>query len=85
MLKNQDHFPTNIHPDFIHDGWIGILASLNNKIGFVNEPLVLYRQHEKQQVGVIEKEREKIHVHSRLLRPRDKKLSPFIEKGNPLF
>ncbi len=78
-------FPTNIHPDFIHDGWIGILASLNNKISFVTEPLVLYRQHERQQVGVIEKEREKIHVHSRFSRPRDKKLSPFIEKGNLYF
>jgi glycosyltransferase involved in cell wall biosynthesis len=75
-------FPTNIHPNFIHDGWIGILASLNNMIGFVNEPLVLYRQHEQQQVGVIEKEREKIHVHSRFSRSRDLKLEPFIEKGN---
>lgn len=75
-------FPTNIHPDFIHDGWIGILASINNKIGFVAEPLVLYRQHELQQVGVVEKEREIIHLHSRFSRPRDKKLRPFIEKGN---
>lgn len=75
-------FPTDIHPEFIHDGWIGILASINNKIGFVAESLVLYRQHDKQQVGVIEKEREKIHLCSRFLRPRDKKLRPFIEKGN---
>ncbi len=78
-------FPTHIHPNFIHDGWIGILASVNNEIGFVNEPLVLYRQHEQQQIGVIEKEREKIHVHARFSRPRDLKLSPFIEKGNLYF
>ena len=78
-------FPTHIHPNFIHDGWIGILASVNNEIGFVVEPLVLYRQHEQQQVGVIEKEREKIHFHSRFSRPRDLKLSPFIEKGNLYF
>ncbi len=78
-------FPATIHPDFIHDGWIGILASLNNEIGFVAEPLVLYRQHEGQQVGVIDKEREKIYVHSRFSRSRAKKLSPFIEKGNLYF
>jgi len=75
-------FPTNIHPDFIHDGWIAILASINNTIGFVAEPLVLYRQHDRQQVGVLEKEREIIHLHTRLSRPRDKKLGPFIEKDN---
>lgn len=78
-------FPTHIHPDFIHDGWIGILASVNNEIGFVIEPLVLYRQHEQQQVGVVEKKREKIHFHSRFSRPRNLKLSPFIEKGNLYF
>jgi glycosyltransferase involved in cell wall biosynthesis len=78
-------FPTNIHPNFIHDGWIGILASVNNEIGFVTDPLVLYRQHEQQQVGVVEKEREKIQIHSRFSRPRDLKLSPFIEKGNLYF
>lgn len=85
FAKKSRPFPTHIHPNFIHDGWIGILASVNNEIGFVNEPLVLYRQHEQQQVGVIEKEREKIHVHSRFTRPRDLKLSPFIEKGNLYF
>lgn len=78
-------FPTHIHPNFIHDGWIGILASINDEIGFVNEPLVLYRQHEQQQVGIVEKEREKVHIHSRFSRPRNLKLSPFIEKGNLYF
>ena len=82
FAKKSRPFPTNIHPNFIHDGWIGILASVSNQIGFVTEPLVLYRQHEQQQVGIVEKEREKVYIHSRFLRPRDLKLSPFIEKSN---
>jgi glycosyltransferase involved in cell wall biosynthesis len=73
-------FPTHIHPNFIHDGWIALLASLTNQIGFINESLVLYRQHDNQQVGIIEKEREKVHVSSRISRPRQEKLRPFLEK-----
>lgn len=80
FAKKAIPFPTHIHPNFIHDGWIALLASLTNQIGFINEPLVLYRQHNSQQVGIIEKEREKIHVSSRISRPRQEKLKPFLEK-----
>ncbi|MEA5458790.1 glycosyltransferase family 2 protein [Arcicella sp. LKC2W] len=80
FAKKAIPFPTHIHPDFIHDGWIALLASLTNQIGFINEPLVLYRQHDNQQVGIVEKEREKVHVSSRISRPRQEKLKPFLEK-----
>src|SRR4030095_664207 len=37
--------------DFIHDGWIGLVAAISSKIEFIDKPLVLYRQHSDQQLG----------------------------------
>lgn len=36
----------------VHDHWIGLLLSSVAKIGLLKEPLVKYRQHPKQQIGV---------------------------------
>ncbi len=35
----------------IHDYWIGLIVSLNGKIGYLETPYILYRQHGKNQVG----------------------------------
>ena len=35
----------------IHDYWIGLIVSLNGKVGYLNTPYILYRQHGKNQVG----------------------------------
>lgn len=35
----------------IHDYWIGLVISLKGKIGYLNEPYILYRQHGNNQVG----------------------------------
>lgn len=43
--------PTNI-PNLIHDGWITLIVSLYSKIKFIDESLILYRQHGNQQIGV---------------------------------
>jgi glycosyltransferase involved in cell wall biosynthesis len=81
FAKRAIPFPTDIHPDFIHDGWIGILGALNNRIGLLNEALVLYRQHENQQVGIIQRNTEKVEFSSRFSRPRNKKIAPLLEKS----
>lgn len=44
--------PFPIIPGLIHDGWIAIALANIAKIGFIEMPLVLYRQHERQQLGV---------------------------------
>ncbi|MGI8668406.1 MAG: glycosyltransferase family 2 protein [Aridibacter sp.] len=49
-------------PDLIHDGWIAIIAVLYSRITFVNKCLILYRQHENQQLGVDWKTKKKITV-----------------------
>lgn len=39
--------------DMIHDGWISLMAALYTKIAMISEPLVKYRQHQGQQLGVL--------------------------------
>ncbi len=36
----------------IHDGWIALVIGAFAKLAFINEPLVLYRQHGGQQLGI---------------------------------
>lgn len=43
-------FPTN-SKYMIHDYWLGFVIALNGKVGYIEEPYILYRQHEKNQVG----------------------------------
>lgn len=47
--KNILPIPTieNVH----HDGWIGLVASLQNKLFFLDEKLIYYRKHPSQQIG----------------------------------
>lgn len=43
-------FPTN-SKYMIHDYWLGLVIALNGKVGYIEEPYILYRQHRKNQVG----------------------------------
>ena len=36
----------------IHDGWIALAAALRGTLRFLEDPLILYRQHAGQQVGL---------------------------------
>jgi glycosyltransferase involved in cell wall biosynthesis len=36
---------------FMHDWWLGLVASSFGKIGYLSQPTILYRQHENNQVG----------------------------------
>lgn len=40
-----------ISPFWIHDSWIALLFSIISNIKFIEEPLIQYRQHSKQQIG----------------------------------
>jgi glycosyltransferase involved in cell wall biosynthesis len=48
--------PTNIA--MIHDGWIALMISAVARIHFIDEPLMLYRQHGAQQIGVRSRRQE---------------------------
>lgn len=46
--------PTNIA--MIHDGWIALTIAAVADIAFIEEPLIKYRQHERQQIGAPKKQ-----------------------------
>jgi glycosyltransferase involved in cell wall biosynthesis len=37
--------------EWLHDGWIAAIAACIARVGFVDEPLIQYRVHSRQQVG----------------------------------
>lgn len=45
--------PTNLA--VIHDGWIALIIASVARVGFIEEPLIKYRQHARQQIGAKEK------------------------------
>lgn len=42
--------PTDVA--MIHDGWIALVIAAVADVAFIEEPLIRYRQHERQQIGV---------------------------------
>lgn len=40
---------------FMHDWWLTLLAAAFGTVSFINEPTILYRQHEDNQVGAASK------------------------------
>lgn len=75
-------FPTHI-PDLIHDAWIAMVLSLEEKISFIPENLISYRIHSHQQVGFGSKV-EYVSMKDRILRGRQQKLIPLEEKAHKL-
>lgn len=75
-------FPTHV-PDLIHDAWIAMVLSLENKIDFIPETLISYRIHSSQQVGFGSK-MEKVQLKDRMRRDRAEKLLPLREKADKL-
>jgi glycosyltransferase involved in cell wall biosynthesis len=73
-------FPTHIVPNFIHDSWIALMASLKNEIDFVDQTLIHYRNHEAQQLGLRTEENEWITLKARFSRERSHKLNPLIKQ-----
>jgi glycosyltransferase involved in cell wall biosynthesis len=75
-------FPTHVQ-DLIHDAWMAMVLSLEDKIGFIAENLISYRRHESQQVGFGSKI-EYVGINERFKRPREEKLIPIKEKADKL-
>ena len=45
-------FPFDLPSDLWHDFWLGLHAVFNNGLDWINEPLIKYRVHARQQVGL---------------------------------
>ncbi|NIJ56051.1 glycosyltransferase family 2 protein [Dyadobacter arcticus] len=81
-LERLYPFPTHVQ-DLIHDAWIAMVLSLQNKIDFIPETLIYYRMHSTQQVGFGNKI-DKVQLKDRFVRDREMKLVPLKEKANKL-
>jgi len=75
-------FPV-INKQLIHDGWIALILSLDNKIQFIDACLLRYRIHKKQQVGLGQPQ-PMVTLTDRLNRPRAEKLEPIQLKADYL-
>jgi glycosyltransferase involved in cell wall biosynthesis len=80
ILEKLTPFPTHI-PKLIHDAWIALYLSLDDKIDFISEPLIYYRVHSSQQVGFGAK-MEAVSFKDRMNRDRSEKLKPIQEKAD---
>ncbi len=53
---------------FMHDWWLGLVATVFGKISYLKQPTILYRQHQQNQVGA---QSQKWHyITSRLQQPQ---------------
>jgi glycosyltransferase involved in cell wall biosynthesis len=59
-----------ISPRWLHDEWIGLMISAVSKILAIPEPLMQYRRHENNQIGVIGLNLAE-RTRASLVRPRD--------------
>lgn len=76
----ENIFPVpEIIPELIHDGWISLYLAMDQKIGFLREVLVEYREHDSQQVG-LKGHGPTITLTDRFLRARKEKLGRLEKK-----
>ncbi|MFD1143389.1 glycosyltransferase family 2 protein [Larkinella insperata] len=72
-------------PNYIYDGWLGLVTAAKGTIDFYEKPLLWYRTHEKQQVGTRPPEAGKaVSLKDRFSRPHAEKLEPLVSKHHEL-
>lgn len=75
--------PANVPGGYVYDGWLALVAAATDQIGFVAEPLQLYRTHPTQQIGVKPPEAPPaVRLRDRFNRDRRQKLAPFEKQRN---
>lgn len=79
VLPMLTPFPTHVQY-LIHDAWMSVVLALKGTLGFINEPLIRYRQHTSQQVG-FKAAGPRITLRDRLTRDRTKRLAPIQKKA----
>jgi hypothetical protein len=78
LLNQTVPFPTHI-PEFIHDTWIAMAASVQNTIQFCPVTLTGYRQHAEQQIGTRPKNTRKVVTFAdRFTRTHSEKIAPIV-------
>ncbi|HYE72975.1 MAG TPA: glycosyltransferase family 2 protein, partial [Blastocatellia bacterium] len=62
--------------NMIHDGWIALMIAAVADLSFIDEPLIKYRQHSKQQLGL------RLAVKANVLKPRSGNLRAIVQRKN---
>lgn len=71
--------------NYIYDGWLALVAGMKGTIHFYPKPLLIYRTHEKQQVGIRSQPAPKwVTMKDRFSREHSQKLQPFVSKRQRL-
>ncbi len=83
-LKNYI-LPIPILGNFIHDGWIALVAARIGKVVFLSETLIKYRQHSNQQIGAAKAKRQKpfseiLATHKKDLKEINELISQFSSR-----
>lgn len=52
IRANKRRFVSPIPPSWVHDAWIGWMLAIYSKLAIIDEPLISYRIHSNQQLGV---------------------------------
>jgi len=63
--------------ELIHDHWIGIIASIDAQIKVIDKPLVRYRQHNRNQTGILKDVFDKKSYYT-------KRINDFISRYNEI-
>jgi glycosyltransferase involved in cell wall biosynthesis len=77
VLPSLLPFPTHVQY-LIHDAWMSLILALKGAIGFIDAPLVCYRQHSSQQVG-FKAPRAKVTLAERFRRDRAERMAPILQ------
>lgn len=64
-----------------HDAWIGLIVSLKGKIKYLDEQLILYRQHSNNQIG-IKKHKTKEGRRNKIINIRKKQFLEYNKNNN---
>jgi len=81
LLKTASPFPEGLA---YHDWWLAISSSIESKITYINEPLILYRQHTTQHTGANTSSKFDIIILDKIRRAVGKKTFRMIASGKHL-
>ena len=69
----------------MHDAWINIIATFFGKVVFDRNAYIFYRQHEKNVIGIHERNDLKKNISSGISRIKRTELQPRLKNANALY
>lgn len=80
LLPFPDVVHSHLPGDMIHDGWVAVMAAAVSSVVPVDRPLMAYRQHASQQIGVARETAAAPAVHATDFLTWARRLRPVVER-----